>query len=262
MLLIEKMKHKENFTVLERQITDYILEHRDEMHEMSLAELAGRLYVSKATVIRYFKKLGFSSYRELCVELAREQNYYQASLEGEDGILPDGSEPVSRTALRIQKRTANALAVTAQYMDYAELQEAGKVLNRSERIIVAGFESDGMAAADSMYIRLSDLGKDVSHYDQRIMYPAASGNTAVIFAVYRDQDRVAAKTAKQFHDKGVPVILLCGPFSGEVERYAARIVRTHFNDQSAWVNVARTAALHFLAEILIQTVSGLASGRR
>ena len=57
MLLIEKMKHKEDFTALERQISDYILEHRDEMFEMSLAQLAGKLYVSKATVIRYFKKL-------------------------------------------------------------------------------------------------------------------------------------------------------------------------------------------------------------
>ena len=127
MLLIEKMKHKENFTVLERQITDYILEHRDEMYEMTLAELAGKLYVSKATVIRYFKKLGFSSYRELCVELAREQNYYQATLEGEEGILPDGSEPVPQTAQKIQKQTANALAVTSQYMDYTELHEAAKV---------------------------------------------------------------------------------------------------------------------------------------
>ncbi|MBQ7991866.1 MAG: MurR/RpiR family transcriptional regulator [Solobacterium sp.] len=266
MLLIEKMKHKENFTVLERQITDYILEHRDEMYEMTLAELAGKLYVSKATVIRYFKKLGFSSYRELCVELAREQNYYQATLEGEEGILPDGSEPVPQTAQRIQKQTANALAVTSQYMDYTELQEAAKVLNRCERIIIAGFGTDGLTAADNMYIRLSEMGKDVSLLDQRIMYPVTSRNsernTAAVFAVYRDQERGAAKLAKEFYDRGVPVILLCGPFSGEIERYAYRTVRTHFNDHSEGLSVARTAALHFLAEILIHAVFSLAPGRR
>ena len=72
MLLIEKMKHKEDFTALERQISEYILEHRNEIFELSLAEFSKRLYVSKATMIRYFKKLGFASYRELCVELAKE----------------------------------------------------------------------------------------------------------------------------------------------------------------------------------------------
>ena len=36
MLVIEKMKAKENFTNLEQQITDYILEHPRDMMSLSL----------------------------------------------------------------------------------------------------------------------------------------------------------------------------------------------------------------------------------
>ena len=67
MLLSERLKKEADFTALEKQISQYILDHPKEVFNLPLAELASKLYVSKATIIRYYKKLGFDSYRDMCV---------------------------------------------------------------------------------------------------------------------------------------------------------------------------------------------------
>lgn len=263
MLLIEKMKRKEDFTALERQISDYILEHRDEMFEMSLAQLAGKLYVSKATVIRYFKKLGFSSYRELCVELAREQNYYEASVNESGKILADGSESIQELAARIQKASARALAVTAQYLDYRTVQEMAGMLSRSTRIILCGFSAGGANTADNLRDKLAKFGKDVTVLDYSsaslVRYSSYDRNTAVLFAVYRDPDGRAARIAKEFFDKGLPVLVLSGPYKSDIDRYAYRVLRTHYTDDSDSSTAAKRVAVEFLGDVLYYAVMNTAS---
>ncbi len=263
MLLIEKMKRKEEFTALERQISDYILEHRDEMYEMTLAQLAGKLYVSKATVIRYFKKLGFSSYRELCVELAREQNYYEASVNENGKILADGSVSIQELAAKIQKASASALAVTAQYLDYLQVQEMAIQLGRCSRIILCGLSAGGANTVETLRNKLAMMGKDVTVLDYNsaslVRYSTYDRNTVVLFAVYRDPGGKAARLAKEFYDKGLPVLLLSGPDKNEIDKYAYRILRTHYNDDSDSSTAAKRVAVEFLGDVLYYAVMNTVS---
>lgn len=56
----------------EKQAADYILEHMEQIPELSIDRLAGNAGVSQPTVLRMLKSLGFSGYRDFRYQLVAE----------------------------------------------------------------------------------------------------------------------------------------------------------------------------------------------
>lgn len=56
-MLLEVLKGKKNFTNSEIVISEYILKHIEDMYQMTAEKLAQNTYTSKATVVRFCKKL-------------------------------------------------------------------------------------------------------------------------------------------------------------------------------------------------------------
>ena len=71
--LIERLESKEGLTAAESALADYILENLDSVYRMSLQDLAKASYVSKPSVIRLYRKVGCSNYREFSIALQLER---------------------------------------------------------------------------------------------------------------------------------------------------------------------------------------------
>ena len=91
MSIIEKLRKQEGFTSAESSLADYIIDHLDSVYYMSLQDLAKASYVSKPSVIRLYRKIGCSSYREFSVALQVEM------IKKKDGTQIDDSEAFSST---------------------------------------------------------------------------------------------------------------------------------------------------------------------
>ena len=72
MRIIDQIHERSAFTPTEREIATFLEENSKEAVNLSLDELSEKIFVSKSTVIRFCKKLGFKGHKELCVELAKE----------------------------------------------------------------------------------------------------------------------------------------------------------------------------------------------
>lgn len=257
MLVIEKMKSKENFTNLERQITDYILEHRKEMMSLSLKELAQNLYMSKATVIRYYKKLGFNSYRELCVELAKELNYYQDydEVDKPAAVNFNQKENIEDIAEKIFLVKINALTVTHEYLDIETVKRVIEVINHYNRIYIYGFGSAGKIAAHNMEMKMLKSGKDVTVLEYKDWYIKRyrnlAKNSCMILIGYNDSDNRIAAIAKKSSEEGLPIILLTGPYENEIDQYAHLVLRTNYTEgASVPGSLGSQTALDYLTAIL------------
>ena len=73
------MKKKESFNETDKAIVSYLLKYPEAASQLSLLELAQKLYVSKSAIFRLSKKLGLSGFSELKFELSelatrKEQN--------------------------------------------------------------------------------------------------------------------------------------------------------------------------------------------
>ena len=71
-MILEKLKRMEDFTHQEQAVARYILDHVEEIQQMSTEELARVSYTSKATVVRLCKKLEVEGYQELKLKLVSE----------------------------------------------------------------------------------------------------------------------------------------------------------------------------------------------
>ena len=93
MNLIEKLIKKENFTSTESSLADYITNNIDSVYRMSLQDLAKASYVSKPSVIRLYRKVGCSNYREfsIALQLERIRSGSTTNFETNQAFMESGS---------------------------------------------------------------------------------------------------------------------------------------------------------------------------
>ncbi|MCD7949928.1 MAG: hypothetical protein LUG12_06700 [Erysipelotrichaceae bacterium] len=75
-MIIEKLLEGTNLTETEKQIAKYLLDESNPIDHITSNELACKSYTSQSSVVRLYKKLGISSYREFIMILAMERKEY------------------------------------------------------------------------------------------------------------------------------------------------------------------------------------------
>lgn len=111
-------QHTHKLSDLDNDIIQFIMEQPDEVVGLSIIELAEKVHISKSSILRLTKKLGFSGYSEFKYFLRQEQNARQAS-EAEQLIFDKQLDDI--------KRTIN-------YLEGSDLLPINELLDRSKTI--------------------------------------------------------------------------------------------------------------------------------
>ena len=135
----------------EQAVAAALLEHAEQIVELSsqqLAELAG---ASRATVVRTCQSLGYSGYQQLRVLLARDAGYATAP-DKQAGIGPAGM--VVDTFTQVGRAVASMTAL----LDPEAVAGTVKAMAAARRMLVVG---NGLSAplAQDMAARLSAMGR-------------------------------------------------------------------------------------------------------
>lgn len=115
----------------EQRVADFLRSRPDESALYNSSELARRTGVSKATVSRLFRRLGFTGSQE-ARELLRAQR-----AAGLPVVLDDVDDPV---AAQVAGDVAHLRRMAAQ-LDVAALRDAAAAIAAAPRVVVAGFRS-------------------------------------------------------------------------------------------------------------------------
>ncbi|MBY6264007.1 MurR/RpiR family transcriptional regulator [Azospirillum sp. 412522] len=144
-------------TPLERRLADVILACPGELSGYSATELAGRAGVSKMTVSRLVRRLGYAGFEEARLAARRGGDWGSPLF-----LLPPGGPPAASTAASTAasappntglspleahfQRSAEALAATARQTDPALLAQAARALADARRIWVCGARNSAFLA--------------------------------------------------------------------------------------------------------------------
>jgi DNA-binding MurR/RpiR family transcriptional regulator len=120
----------------ERRLADLLLEHPSAIVEQSATELAGRAEVSKATAARFFKRLGYASFK-VAQRGAREHGVEPppATFGARMRALPGQQVDLGR---QLQADVQN-LVRTIEQQRSDELSRAIRMLARADKLWVVGF---------------------------------------------------------------------------------------------------------------------------
>ncbi|TFJ92490.1 MurR/RpiR family transcriptional regulator [Lentibacillus salicampi] len=166
-------QHKHSFTKSEKKIYHYIQTNSQEVLYHSLTELSEASGVAEATVLRFFRKLGFKGFQDFKFLYAQEVTVH------------DDDDHDETYADKIKVNMVQAIENSHEIIDYEVLQKCVDAIDAACDVVLFGVGSSGIAALD-MQNRLMRIGKHVSavtdpHF--QFMRASSMNSDTVVIAV-------------------------------------------------------------------------------
>lgn len=139
----------------QKNVADYILEHREEIIRKTLAETARACQVSEPTVLRFLRKIDYTSYQIFRIDLARELAGSPSEINYDNIRIDDSVHDIKQ---KIAQATAQAVLDSATGLNTESLDECIRLILQARCILVIGVGSSGAIALD-LYHKLIKLGR-------------------------------------------------------------------------------------------------------
>ena len=158
-LLLRIENSLSNLSKSERKVAEYIQENPREIIDLSVAALADACGVSDPTVVRAYKKLGFSGYEDLKLTLA------QATVSPDEFIHEEirAEDSVQAVRDKVFQSALLALQFTRDMLEPKTLEAAAQLLMNARKIVIFGLGGSAPVAMD-LHHKLLRLGLDTSLY--------------------------------------------------------------------------------------------------
>ncbi len=151
--------HFNDLTKSEKRIANFLRKNQEESAFLSAGEIASRLDLSEATLVRFARSLGFNSYpamRTVLQDNFRRRVTHSARLRGRLNDLREGGDIFERL-------TATEIDFLTQAMDSIkreELNKAVEILHEHDRVFVFGL-GPSVSLVDLLELRLRRFGREV-----------------------------------------------------------------------------------------------------
>lgn len=242
----------------EQRVADFIVDHFNDLISYNSAELAQLSGVSKATVSRLFKRLGYEKYRDMRDELR--------TLRQSGMPLTDHREAVQGNTLlaRHYKQEMANLTQWVNALDARQFAEAINSLVKARRVVIIGMRNSWPLAlhlrqqllqARGQVVVLPQPGQSLSEE----LVDLCEEDIVVVMA-FRRRPRIIRPLMQQLQQRGVPQLLICEPQAHSLFPLACWRLSAPLDSVSAFDSYASANSLiNLLANALLHEI--LDSGR-
>ncbi|MBR0385949.1 MAG: MurR/RpiR family transcriptional regulator [Erysipelotrichaceae bacterium] len=209
MSLIEKLENKEGFTVTEAALADFIIENIATVHEMTLQEFAEAAYVSKPSVIRLYRKLGFDSFRDFSVTLQLERIRAEDERMIESSRVFKEARSLHEYAEKIGTLSKQITDTCISSIDQENLNGIVYGIKNAERIFVYA-DKNIMNEASSFCSRLMSSNNNTVMLNRngRKLPSVLNGNDAVIIILSDTVTQMGSEVVKRIMNSAALKILI------------------------------------------------------
>lgn len=188
-----------------RKVGNAVLLHSNDIIHLSVSELAAKVGVSEATVVRFCQDVGFKGYQDFKIHLSQA---LVVPVKGFDSNIEVG-DTVKTMMAKISQTTVRTITDTLDVITEESLEVAVNLLQEASRIAVFGVGGSGIIAQDAEH-KFMKLGLPVAaHSDPHNALQACSvmGEKDVLFAIsYSGRTRDVLKVAKLAKQNGLSII--------------------------------------------------------
>lgn len=169
-------------TASEKKIANYIFNNSESVSKLSTGELAELSKTSAASITRFARKLGFNSFQELKIDIAKsvainvssgDENVYEAV------SVNDSTREIIR---KIALENINAIEETVSVLDEESISQAIKAISKAEKIYIYGVGESGLVGLDLQY-KLMRINKQANMF--------LDSHSQLASAIYIKKDDVA-----------------------------------------------------------------------
>lgn len=246
-------------TPQEQRVADFIFDHIDELMSYNSAELARLSGVSKATVSRLFKRLGYPSYRDMRDEVRTLRQSGMPLTDSRDAV--QGNTLLSR---HYKQEMAN-LTQWINQIDSIQFAAVITALSQAKQVRLLGFRNSYPVA---LHLRqqLIQVRAGVVMIPQPGQTLAEdlvdlTAHDVVIFVAFRRRVRATRAILADLQQRGVPVLLICEPQAQSLIPLARWHLAASLDSVSAFDSYSGAMSLvNLISNALLHEI--LASGRQ
>ncbi len=251
--------HYPQLSPQEQRIADFVFDHFDDLISYNSAELARLSGVSKATVSRLFRRLGYDKYKDMRDELR--------TLRQSGMPLTDNRDAVQGNTLlaRHYKQEMANLTQWVNTLDAQQFGEAVQQMTQAKRIFIIGMRNSWPLA---LHLRqqLLQARRDV------IILPQPGQTLAeevvditpedmVVVMAFRRRTRLIRPLMQLLQQRQIPLLMLCEPQAQSVTGLARWQLCAPLDSVSAFDSYASAMSLiNLLANALLHEM--LSQGRQ
>lgn len=245
--------HYPQLSPQEQRVGDFVFDHFDDLISYNSAELARLSGVSKATVSRLFKRLGYEKYKDMRDELR--------TLRQSGMPLTDNRDAVQGNTLlaRHYKQEMANLTQWVNEVDTAQFGEVVQHLANSKRVFVVGlrnaypvalhFRQQLLQARGGIQV-LPQPGQTLSEELVEV-----TQEDMVVVLAFRRRPRIIKPLLQQLQHDGIPTLVICEPQAQAIIALARWQLCTPLDSVSAFdsyasanslINLLANAVLHEL----------------
>ena len=182
----------------EKIIHNYVIESPEQIVYDSLSNISKKLGIGEASLVRYFKKLNYTSFNHFKMEL------YKAI----ESLRESNNKPY------IESVTSNLIEVinrTKEVVNHKDINEATNIILNSKQVFIAGMGISHTSALD-MFSKFTRIGINASvlsdsHFSY--MYTAIlDSNCCVILYSFSGETQELVKIANNCKEKNMKVIVI------------------------------------------------------
>jgi DNA-binding MurR/RpiR family transcriptional regulator len=200
-----------SLTKSEKQIANYVLKNPEESAFLAAGELAQRLDLSEATIVRFARTLGYDSYpamRVVLQEAFRRRVTHSTRLRGRLDDLREGGDIYEKVTVT----EIDYLTLALQSVDREALHRAVTYINNRQRIFVFG-PGPSVSLVNLLDLRLTRYGKQIiplTMVGREVLEPLLLMNDRdLLFAIaFFDLNPTLQTILEYAAEKNCPVILL------------------------------------------------------
>ena len=198
---------QDSLTKAGRTIAEYLTQNAQQAQYWSISVLANQCGVAEATISRFCRALGFDSYNEMRIALARAN----ASVDTPVGEMLEPGVNTITLCRHAGALAAKAINDTAAVTDPDAVDKAAALLQRAKQVFCFGQGSSQLLAND-IWARFSSLSTKFhtagDNHMQAITASLMAPEDVVLFVSYSGATRDMMETLRLAKANGASVILL------------------------------------------------------
>lgn len=217
----------QNYNNTEHKLIDYILSNPTHASESTIQDMAAASDVSTATISRFVKKIGFSSFRDFSLSLAAVQANKNESQEF-FGEINEGDD-FQTISNKVFSGAQNALSATLSQLKIEDLKTAVNWLINARKVAFFGIGGSSIVAFNAYHKFLRTSLDVVGHpdYDIQLMEAVKMNSSDVAFVIShsgRNSDTYLIE--KRLKENKVKVIAITSFLSSPIAKHADLVLQS------------------------------------
>ncbi|WP_285767347.1 MurR/RpiR family transcriptional regulator [Peribacillus sp. SI8-4] len=235
------------FTKTEEELANYILQHPEEMSQLTISQIAKKLHISPATITRFCQKLSFSGFNQFKHELKRFVDLRNTPKHMKDLKQVD-------YFAKLYQDHMNIIDHTFHITSYEDIQKAVSFLTKAKKIHVYGIGSSGIAAHEfkSKFFRIGLFVEAITDPHQAMMDAALSNPESVVIGIsISGATKEVIRAVKIAKKQGSHILVFTGDKHSELSQLSdLTLLVTSKNSMHMGQNISPLLPLLLLFDLL------------